>query len=214
LNVAARAATTATLLLAVVLCGSPREARADYLFVPFIGGAFAGKTSFYDAEQAFGEDIEGGSGSTQLIFGGSVGWLSQGIIGFEGDFSYGPRFFETDNEAGEIAASHLVTVSGSVIVAAPLRVTGYSLRPYLIGGLGLMHSGITYVTASAFPPVDDDSVGFNIGGGAIGFLSPRTGVRFELRHFRTFDREPNEVSAEVSSKLSFWRLTVGLVIRR
>ena len=55
---------------------------------------------------------------------------------------------------------------------------------------------------------------FNVGAGAIGFLTPRTGVRFELRHFRTFDREPSEVSADVAPKLSFWRATVGVVIRR
>jgi outer membrane protein with beta-barrel domain len=211
LTVPARAATTATVLFAVVLVCSPLEARADYLFVPFVGGAFAGKTSFYDPEHAFGGDVEGGSGSTQLIFGGSVGWLSPTGFGFEGDFSYGPRFFETDNEAGLIQGSHLVTVSGSVIVAAPLRFTGYSLRPYLIGGLGLIHSGITYV--GPFAPVDDDSLGFNVGGGAIGFLSPRTGVRFELRHFRTFNREA-DLSGEVQSRLSFWRFTVGVVIRR
>jgi hypothetical protein len=211
LIVPARGATTASVLLAVVLCCSPREARADYLFVPFIGGAFAGQTSFLDLEHAFDDDVEGGGGSTQLIFGGSVGWLSQGVLGFEGDFLYGPHFFETDNEAGEIQGSHVVTLSGSVIVAAPLSVTGYSLRPYLIGGLGLVHSGITYV--APFPPVDDDSLGFNVGGGVIGFLSPRTGVRLELRHFRTFNREA-DLSGEVQSRLSFWRFAVGVVIRR
>jgi hypothetical protein len=54
----------------------------------------------------------------------------------------------------------------------------------------------------------------NIGAGAIGLLSPRTGLRFELRHFRTFDREVNEASGETDAKLSFWRVTVGVVIRR
>jgi hypothetical protein len=210
LSVTARTATAAALAFAVVLCGSAREARADYLFIPFIGGAFAGQTSFLDLENTFGDDVEGDGGSTQLIFGGSVGWLSQGVLGFEGDFSYGSHFFETDNEAGAIQSSDLITVSGSVIVAAPLRVTGYSLRPYLIGGLGLVHSGITYVLLD---PVDDDSLGFNVGGGAIGFLSRRTGVRFELRHFRTFNREA-DLSGEVQPRLSFWRFTVGVVIRR
>jgi hypothetical protein len=91
-------------------------------------------------------------------------------------------------------------------------VTGYSLRPYLVGGAGLIHSWFNY--DEVFPTIDDDSLGFNVGGGAIGFLTPRTGVRFELRHFRTFDREPNEASLEVLPRLSFWRFTVGVVIRR
>ena len=81
----------------------------------------------------------------------------------------------------------------------------------LVGGVGLMHSGITYLF---FDPVDDNSLGLNIGGGAIGFLSPRTGVRFEVRHFRTLEEATNPASGEVSTRLSFWRFTVGVVIRR
>jgi hypothetical protein len=163
LSLTSRAATTAALVLAVVLCSPPRDARADYLFVPFIGGAFAGNTAFLNLEQ--------GAGSTQWIFGGSAGWLSSGVLGFEGDFSYAPRFFERDNLAGEILSSNVTTLTGSVIIAVPQSVTGYALRPYLVGGLGLMHSGITYLF---FDPVDDNSLGLNIGGGAIGFLSPPT----------------------------------------
>lgn len=199
-----RIATTAALAFAVVLCGSVREARADYLFIPFIGGAFAGRTAFLNLEQ--------GAGSTQLILGGSAGWLSAGVLGFEGDFAYAPRFFERDNQAGIIIGSNVVTLSGSVIAALPQQVSGYSLRPYLTGGVGLIHSGINY--DEAFPTVDDNSLGLNVGGGAIGFLTPRTGVRFELRHFRTFERDANEASGEVSARLSFWRFTAGVVIRR
>jgi hypothetical protein len=208
LNLTVRTARTAILSLAVVLCGFSRDARADYLFTPFIGGGFAGHTSFLNLEQA--------EGSTQLIFGGSAGWLSAGILGLEGDLAYAPRFFERDNLAGQITGSHLVTLSGGVIVAVPQRLTGYSLRPYLIGGGGLIHSGITYVESAGaplFPSVDDNSPGFNVGGGAIGFLTPRTGVRFELRHFQTFEREA-DLAGEVSARLSFWRFTAGVVIRR
>jgi hypothetical protein len=204
LSVTRRAASTAALLVALALCGLPREAQADYLFTPFIGGAFGGRTAFLNLEQ--------GAGSTQLIFGGSGGWLSAGVLGLEGDFAYAPRFFERDTLAGNIFDSNLTTVSGSIIVAVPLSVTEYSLRPYLIGGAGLIHSGITYI--ELLDPVDDNSMGFNLGAGAIGFLTQRTGVRFELRYFRTFEREANEVSGEVFPRLSFWRATVGVVIRR
>ena len=59
------------------------------------------------------------------------------MLGFEGDFAYAPRFFERDNLAGNIFDSELMTVSGNVIASVPLAVTGYSLRPYAIGGIGL-----------------------------------------------------------------------------
>jgi hypothetical protein len=54
----------------------------------------------------------------------------------------------------------------------------------------------------------------NLGGGAIGFITARTGVRFEIRHFRSLEREENPFTSESASLLSFWRATVGVVIRR
>jgi hypothetical protein len=207
LTVTARVATTAALLL-VVLCGFPHHARADYLFMPFIGGAFARQTTFLT-----GTGTVEGEGSTHVIFGGSVGWLSAGILGFEGEFAYAPHFFERDDPLDTILGSNLLTASGGVIVAVPLSVSEYSLRPYVVGGLGLARSGISYLE-NTFDAVADKSLAFNVGAGAIGFLTPRTGVRFELRHFRAFDREPNPATLEVSSKLSFWRATVGIVIHR
>jgi hypothetical protein len=206
LNLTARAAAIATLLL-IVVCGSPREARAQYLFTPYIGGAFAGNTAFFTG-------LEQGTGS-HLVFGGSAGWLSAGVLGIEADFAYTPGFFEGDVLGGSlgqfVVSSSALTLSGNVIVAVPQSFTGYSLRPYAVGGLGLIHSGVFY--DEVLPTVDDNSLAFNVGGGAIGFLTPRTGVRFELRHFRTFDREVNELRG-LLPRLSFWRMTVGVVIRR
>jgi len=195
----------AAIVFVAMLCGAAEPARAaDYIFTPFIGPAFGGRTAFPNLDQ--------GVGSSHVIFGGAVGWLSSGILGGEGDFAYSPRFFERDNLT--IIASTAVTVSGNVIVATPLRVTGYSLRPYLTGGLGLIHSGITYSAPTVVEPVNDNSFGMNIGAGAIGLLSPRTGVRFELRHFRTFGRDLNEATGEPEVRLSFWRATIGVLIRR
>jgi hypothetical protein len=201
LNLTSRAATIATLLL-VVLCGSPRDSRADYLFMPFIGGTFARETVFN-----IGAELD--ESSKHVIFGGSAGWLSAGILGVEGEFAYSPSFFKVDNPLSDILDSHLLTLTGNVIVAVPLSVTEYSLRPYAIGGVGLIHSSITYLLP---PDVGDNSLGFNVGGGAIGFFTRRTGVRFELRHFRTFEREPSEFG-DIGPRVSFWRFTVGAVIR-
>ena len=208
-----RAGRATTVALVVVLCGLAAPARADYLFTPFIGPAFAGNTVFH---------IDPPSGSTEslgthVIFGGSAGWLSSGILGIEGDFAYAPHFLERNAPTSGIPAlivlsSSVATVSGSVIVATPLRVTGYSLRPYLIGGLGLIHTGITYT--AILDPVDDNSLGMNLGAGAIGLLSPRTGLRFELRHFRTLSRDAIETTGERDARLSFWRATFGVIIKR
>lgn len=180
-------------------------ASADWLYVPYIGGAFAGSTTLLD--------LEGGASSTQLVFGGYAGWWSPGIIGFETDFAYAPRFFETNNQF--FTDSNLVTWSGNVVVAMPLSITRESLRPYVVGGLGWMHLSIDE-GAQVFPEFFSarNSLALNLGGGAVGFITPRTGVRFDIRRFRSLEHGVNPVTFQNESLLSFWRATVGVVIRR
>jgi hypothetical protein len=195
----------ATFLGLLLVALSPSVASADWLFVPFFGTTFAGSTSVPDLEQ--------GAGSAQLLFGGSAGWWSQGIIGVEGDFGYAPRFFETDNIV--FSDSNAITLGGNVVLAMPLSVTRESLRPYLVGGLGWMHLSINE-GFNVFPELFGarNSIALNLGGGAVGFINPRTGFRFELRQFRSLERGNNPVSGERQSLLTFWRATVGVVIRR
>jgi Outer membrane protein beta-barrel domain len=195
-------------LLGLLLVLLPSVASADWLFAPFVGGAFGGSTALLDLEQ--------GASSTQIIFGGSAGWWSPGLIGFESDLSYAPRFFERDNLAGLVTDSNMLTWGGNVVVAMPVSVTRESLRPYVLGGLGWIHTSIDE-GSNVFPEFlgrARNSVGMNFGGGAIGFISPRTGFRFEVRHFRSLERAEDPVTLENTSLLSFWRATVGVVIRR
>jgi hypothetical protein len=178
-----------------------RTASADWLFTPLVGWTFAGST-FPDPEQAVS--------STHLTFGGSAGWWSAGVIGVEADFALAPRFLETNNEL--VTNSNTLTLSGNVVVAVPLSVTRESLRPYFIGGLGWMHTSIDDVLE--IYAGTRNSVGMNLGGGAVGMVSPRTGFRFELRQFRSLERDVNPSSGERESLLSFWRATAGVVIQR
>jgi hypothetical protein len=193
----------------LLLVLSPHMADADWMFAPFVGSAFAGSTALPDLEQ--------GASSAQLIFGGSVGLWTTGIFGVEADFSYAPRFFETDNLAGVFTNSYAMTFGGNVVVATPVSVTRESLRPYLVGGVGWMRASIDEVQGTVleeFLGRARNSVSMNIGGGAVGFISPRTGFRFELRHFRSLERDTDLFTGERESLLSFWRATVGVVIRR
>jgi len=195
-------------VLGLSLALFPAAATADWLYVPFVGATFGGSTVLLDLEQ--------GASSTQLIFGGSAGWWSSGIIGLETDFAYAPRFFETDNSALLLVThSNLITWGGNLVVAMPLSVTRESLRPYAIAGLGWMHTSIDE-GSDVFPEFfgRGNSVGLNLGGGAVGYIRTRTGFRFELRHFRSLEYDQDPVTLESNSLLSFWRLTVGVVIRR
>jgi hypothetical protein len=180
----------------------PATARADWLITPFVGSSFAGTTNYVDLEQ--------GAGETKFTWGGSVALLSDGVFGLDADFGYAQRFFERDTPAVLVTGSSVMTVTGSVIAAVPLAVTRESLRPYVSGGLGLMHARLEDVLGVF--PVNSRLLALSVGGGAIGFLTPRTGLRFEIRQFKNLTGEKVAGTLE-AARLRFWRATVGVTFR-
>jgi hypothetical protein len=191
-------------VLAVLMISAvPAPARADWLPIPFAGTAFGGETAFVD--------LEGGSNSAQTVFGASAAWLSDQVLGFEGDVLYGPSFFERGGGTNLIVDSYVSTLSGGVILALPLSVTQESLRPYVTAGVGMMHAGLNY--SLDFLAEDRTLTSMQVGGGAIGFVSPRTGFRFDVRHVRSLSREDSPLTGTRRTKLSFWRFTIGVVVR-
>ena len=198
-------------LLLAVLAAWPGDLRAEILVAPFVGGSFAGQTTL----PIFGlPTLEPRALSKSLMFGVAGLWLSSGIVGVEGELAYAPGFFELALQPAFVS-SNATTVSGSVVVTVPLSVTRESLRPYVVGGLGLLHVGINDVIALV--PVDRNLLALNLGGGAIGMLTDRTGVRFDLRHTRSVrdDRAPSNGFGGAPSRvrLSYWRATVGVTFR-
>ena len=190
------------LLTAVFLCAGRGDARADFLITPYIGSAFGGRTTLFDL------DI-GAASAKHWTFGGGAAWLSDQVLGVEADFAMVPGFFENSSEAGLITGSRVTTLTGNVLAALPLSVSRESLRPYVTGGLGLIHA-----TADDFIGLNEsgDWLGLQVGAGAIGLISERAGVRFDLRHFRALSRDTT-LRGERASKLSFWRATVGFTLR-
>jgi hypothetical protein len=177
-------------------------AHADWLVTPFIGTTFGISTSFQVFDLA-------ASSTKHLMFGASATWLSEGILGFEGEYAHAPRFFQED-EGGLVLESQVSTLSGHFMLAAPLAVTGDSLRPFVLAGLGLVHSNIQHALNAL--DVNDNSLGLQLGGGAIGFISNRAALRFDLRHVRTLSRATTIVG-ERDAKLGFWRAAIGVAIR-
>jgi hypothetical protein len=182
----------------------PVRASADWLFVPLIGGVFGGTTTIVDLDQ--------GAGSRKLTFGGSVAWLTDGILGVEGDVGHSPHFFEGgSNSSSLVLNSAVTTATGSVIGAMPRSITRESLRPYLVGGVGMMHAASSDV--GRIFSFDSNLVAMNVGGGVIGFLTPFTGVRFDLRQFRNLSPDNSTATTSGSARLSFWRVSAGIVIK-
>lgn len=186
----------------LLLCASPAQAHADWLITPFIGTSFGAETTFLVFDAGAGR---------KLMFGGSVALLGSGILGVEADVGHIPGFFQGDDPRGLVLSSRVTTVSGNVIVAAPLAVTRESLRPYVAVGLGLLQAR-TRNAADLFP-VDRNLLGLTLGGGALGFVTDRTGLRFDVRHIRAVSGPENPFERPGTSRLRFWRATAGVTIR-
>lgn len=189
-------------LIALFLSCHSVEARADFLITPYVGSVFGGSTTLLDLDT-------GAAASKHWTFGGSAAWLSDRILGVEADFSMVPGFFQNSGGTGLVIGSRVTTLTGNVIAALPLSVTRESLRPYVVGGLGLLHA-----SAEDLINLNESGnwLGLQLGAGAIGLITNRAGVRFDLRHSRALSRDTT-LRGERTSKLSFWRATFGVTLR-
>ena len=196
-----RVAQLAT-FLSLFITAAPHTARADWLITPFAGGSFAPETTLLVFEEGAGR---------KLALGVAAALLSDGLFGIEGEVSHIPGFFQGDDPLGLVLTSRVTTFTGNVIVAVPLAVTRESLRPYVVGGLGLLQARSKH--AAGLFPVDENRLAVNFGGGAIGFVTDRTGLRFDLRYIKSASGADGPLAQPGVSRLSFWRATIGIVIR-
>jgi hypothetical protein len=187
----------------VTSCLVPARAfgQTDLLIVPFVGAKFAGHTSIVIAEST--------ASQRNITFGLSSMVLTDHFLGVEADLDQTPQFFGPGPQ--QLVTSSLVTtLTGNVIIAVPKAITQDSLRPYVVSGIGLMHARVS--TTAGLLDTTTNLLGLDIGGGVIGFVSPRAGARFELRHFKNLTNDSGAVTIG-GTRLSFWRLTAGLVLR-
>lgn len=185
------------------LLAAPATAAAEWHISPMIGLTFAGKTTLNDFDQATGKV------HPSLSLSGSL--LGGGLFGVEAIASLTPGFFQTGGGTF-VKESRAYTIMGNVVVTAPRRLTEYFLRPFVSGGVGLMRA--TQVDTLEVLPASASLLGYNIGGGAIGFLSNSTGVRFDLRYYGTLRGVDKGAIAFGDVHLRYMTASVGVVIRR
>ena len=188
-------------LLVVALQVPTRDARADWLIAPFVGGAIGSRTTLIDLERT--------PRVTRPLFGVSGVWLSDHIIGIEGGITHAPGFFERPNTL--LVGSHVTTVSGNVVLALPLAITRDSLRPYATVGLSSVHASLEDVIGLFTQ--SRTMAAWTVGGGALGFVTRRTGVRFDIRQIQALDRIVSPLTGVGESPLSFWQVSAALVLR-
>ena len=179
---------------------------AEWLFTPLVGITFGGNTSITDPQLA--------AGRRYWNLGGAVGLIGAGPVGVEGLFVYIPGYLNGD--AGDVPTvidGRSYAVMGNVVLTVPSR-NRYGLRPFVTGGIGVLRVSYDLLDNPFFPTPNETLTGYNLGGGAIGFLSDRTGVRMELRHYGTLiPREAPETIAFGTVRLRYWTASAGVVIR-
>jgi hypothetical protein len=196
-------------LYTILSLATAAPASAEWHLAPLAGLTFGGNSTIVDLFK--------GAGNVHWHFGGAATVIGAGPIGVEAVFFLTPSFFEQDPEGlsldpglVQVTNSRVLALMGNVVIAAPRGWNEYGLRPFVSGGLGLIRTSGTD-TLNVFP-LRQNGLGYNLGGGAVGFLTDRTGLRFDLRYFRM---RPKDGPITVSEKLrlSYWTGSIGLVFR-
>jgi hypothetical protein len=187
--------------LAVLIALVPSVARAEWQLKPFGGITFGGTTTFVNLDDV--------AGSPKLNLGASVLWQGN-IIGLEGDVATTAGFFSGEKKL--ILKSHVATVTGNLVVALPRNVAQYGLRPYVVGGLGIMQVG--FFDNLNLLPFSDVLTAWDLGGGATGFLNDFVGLNWDVRLFRSLKTQKSVSGFSFGpEQLSFRRATMGLSVR-
>jgi len=189
--------------LMLVALAAPASAQ-DIFAVPYLGVKFGGDTSIYDLEFA--------AETKAFTAGASVVVLGDGIFGYEADFAFVPNFFQNESSEPLVKpGSYVLDLTGGVIFALPEGVTGGGLRPYAVLGVGLISAQSADILEIF--QIRRTVPAFKIGIGAQALLlTNNVGIRFDLRHVRSFTSDDGSLS-RVNRRISYSRLTVGLLLR-
>lgn len=195
---------------ALAVVSAPRTASADWVLTPFIGWNFGGSADVNDpiAGTSFSNKFE-----HKLDYGLSLAGMGGGALGFELDFGYSPNFFETgtatDNTFLFTNDSNVTTLTGNLIVGAPAGGRGSSIRPYAVGGVGLIRTNVQDF-GQFFDVTTKNDFGFDVGAGVMGFFAQNVGLRGDFRYFRSFRGSSDNVTTLGLSSFHFWRGSLGV----
>jgi len=188
-------------LVAIAITLAPVPARADVLFIPFFGVNFGGDS---------GKDVSEAFDTSQYNWGGSITFMGGGVFGVEGDFGFSPDFYGKTDTGG----SNVLTATGNLVIGIPFGgQQGFGIRPYGVVGAGLLKSTSDF--GADIADIDESDLTWSAGGGVFLFFGTRTGIRFDVRYFQTFDDLEilGVTIAESPGKVDFTRASLGFVLR-
>jgi opacity protein-like surface antigen len=190
--------------LFIISVAAPRPAAADWLFTPFIGSTFGGS-----ADVGIGIPTSKNDFERKLNWGASLSGGS--VVGFELDFSYSPNFFgvsDTSSGVSFLGDGNVTTFTGNLRLAVPAG----PIRPYAVGGVGLIRSKVDDPGQFFSSPSASD-FGMDIGAGLDAFFSHSVGIRGDFRYFRSFQNDDSSAVDLTLGSFHFWRGVVGLTFK-
>jgi len=200
-NRAAVSGRVSAAVAAGMLLVSGRAAAAERQIRPYVGATFAGVTPPF-------LDVEVAAGKPHPTIGIAAVFLGE-LLGADIDVADVPGFLEAGDKH-LVLHSRVTTICGNVVLAAPRRLTEYWLRPYLVAGGGIMR--IRETTSFSVFDVSTVTPAFDVGVGAVAFVTNRAGVSWDVRRFQTL-RDDDLRMRFGDGHLSFWRATMAVVIR-
>jgi hypothetical protein len=192
----------ATLSIALVI-GTAREAGAQGFISPFFASSFGGNVGCQRWVAAgLGVNCVDGSNS----FGVAVGAMWH-FIGFEEEVAYRPDFLGNIPTTG--LSSRVLTFMSNVMLAPEIG----PVRPYVLGGIGLIHTRIPEGTS--FRRDDgNDGGGWDVGGGLMVFFGKRVGLRSDIRYIRAFQTVVDSRFVPGDADIDFGpRASFGLILK-
>ncbi|HEX6162005.1 MAG TPA: porin family protein [Vicinamibacterales bacterium] len=207
-------------VMALAILGSAAPARADWFLTPYIGGVFGGASNQFKVDDLDDEFEQ------RVNFGGSIGYRTKGVIGFELDYNVAPNFFQFTGGTGDFDLfdlnSSVQTLMGNIVLAIPVGgSTGAGFQPYVTAGVGTIRTQLRS-EADVFDDLTSNDSGFNIGAGANFFAATHFGVRADVRYIRGFESIDDEDPIEdnpffdqpfAQEVFNYWRGSVGLTFR-
>ena len=185
-----RAAAFAALLC--VLSALP--ARADGFVTPFLGFNYGGDSPNCATLT--------GCNDKRVNWGVAAG-ATGGLLGFEEELAYAPNFFGTSSGANNA----VLTVMSNLMFVIPAG----PVHPYALVGVGLVRPHAD-LSPSSLAQSDQNTLGWDIGGGINIFLSHTVGVHGDIRHVRTL-QDITLGGVFSNAPLDFWRARTGLTFR-
>lgn len=181
------------LMALAVIAGVPAEARGQGFIAPFVGFDFGGNSGCQTATDCEDKNSNIGIG---------IGTLGS-VFGFEAELGYARDFF--GDTPG--VSSNVLTFMSHLLIGPRIG----PVRPYVLGGVGLIKTRVEF-TGPGLLATNNNSFGWDMGGGVMVLFGEHIGVRGDLRWFATFADRTIVGFPLSNEKLNFQRASAALVL--